>query len=236
MEFDLFLTATIILLILTIGIALLYYKRIRWVHKEYEKAKRVVGDIIISFDKQLERQENKINGITHKADVLFSKNEMIVDKIGKDEAQLATFTSEIKDLSKMVQEVSGRFEVIDKNLGEISKAQKSVTQRVDELEKLEHRPLRPKVPEEKIEMAIPIKKEKALAPLTETELGVLEILAVEGEKTASEIKKRIQLSREHTSRLMRKLYEDGYLERDTLKIPYTYHIKEEMLKILKKKG
>ncbi len=236
MEFDPFLTATTILLVLTMGVALLYYKRIRRVHEEYEKAKRVVEDIVVSFDRQLERQGSKLNEITHRTDALSSKNEMTADKIGKGEVQLAAFASEVKDLSKRVQEVSGRFEGIDKKLEEMAGVQESITQRVDELKRVEPRAPRPKVPETKIETAIPIKKEKALAPLTETELGVLEILAVEGEKTASEIKKRIQLSREHTSRLMRKLYEDGYLERDMRKIPYTYHIKEEMLRILKKRG
>jgi len=235
-EIDPFLTATTILLVLTMGIALLYYKRIRRVHEEYEKAKGVVGDIVISFDRQLERQEGKLNEITRKTDALSSKNEVITDKIEKGEAQLAALASEIKDLSKFVQEVSGRFENVDKKLEEMTKVQERITQRVDELEKVEHRAPRPKVSETKIETAIPIKKEKALAPLTETELGVLEILAVEGEKTASEIRKRIQLSREHTSRLMRKLYEDGYVERDVRKIPYTYHVKEEMSRILKKKG
>jgi len=235
-EFDPFLTATTILLVLTLGITLLYYKRIRRVHEEYEKAKRVIEDIVISFDRQLETQEGKLNEITRRTDALSSKSGTITDRIGKGEAQLAAFASEMKDLSKRVQEVSGRFEGIDKKLEEMSRVQEGVTQRVDELGRAEQRAPRPKVSETKIETAIPIKKEKALAPLTETELGVLEILAAEGEKTASEIKKRIQLSREHTSRLMRKLYEDGYLERDMRKVPYTYHVKEEMLSILKKRS
>ena len=91
------------------------------------------------------------------------------------------------------------------------------------------------MPEEKIEAVIPIKRERALAPLTETELTVLETLAAEGDKTAPEINEKLQLSREHLSRLMKKLYVNGYLERNTRKIPYPYRIKEEMLRILKKK-
>ncbi|HDD70352.1 MAG TPA: MarR family transcriptional regulator, partial [Candidatus Bathyarchaeota archaeon] len=67
-----------------------------------------------------------------------------------------------------------------------------------------------------------------------TELTVLEMLSSEGPKTAPEIKERIKLSREHTARLMKKLYEEGYLERDTNKIPFKYRIKKEMEKILKK--
>ena len=88
------------------------------------------------------------------------------------------------------------------------------------------------VPEVKIEAAIPIRKESALAPLTETELMVLETIGKEGEKTAPEIREKIGLTREHTARLMKKLYKDGYLERDTHKMPYVYRLKEEMKKIL----
>jgi DNA-binding MarR family transcriptional regulator len=71
--------------------------------------------------------------------------------------------------------------------------------------------------------------------LTETEIAALEFLASEGSKTAPEIKWKIRLSREHTARLMKKLYESGYLERDTNKIPFKYSIKKEMQDLLRKK-
>jgi len=70
--------------------------------------------------------------------------------------------------------------------------------------------------------------------LTETEIMVLEMLLSEGSKTAPEIKERVGLSREHTARLMKKLYEEGYLERETGKIPFRYSAKQELEKFLKK--
>jgi DNA-binding Lrp family transcriptional regulator len=70
--------------------------------------------------------------------------------------------------------------------------------------------------------------------LTDTEIAVLEMLSAEGAKTAPEIKERVQLSREHTARLMKKLYEEGYLERETGKIPFKYCVKKEMENLLKK--
>jgi DNA-binding Lrp family transcriptional regulator len=73
-----------------------------------------------------------------------------------------------------------------------------------------------------------------MAALTDTELAVLEMLSAEGPKTAPEIKQRVQHSREHTARLMKKLYEEGYLERETGKIPFKYSVKKEMEKLLKK--
>lgn len=84
------------------------------------------------------------------------------------------------------------------------------------------------------EPVIHIKRDKALAALTETEIAVLEMLSSEGPKTAPEIKERVKLSREHTARLMKKLYEEGYLEREVGKIPFRYSIKKEMEKLLKK--
>jgi predicted HTH transcriptional regulator len=89
-------------------------------------------------------------------------------------------------------------------------------------------------PELKVEPVIPIKRDKAMAALTNTEVAVLEMLAAEGAKTAPEIKERVQLSREHTARLMKKLYEEGYLERETGKIPFKYKVKKEMERLLGK--
>jgi DNA-binding Lrp family transcriptional regulator len=81
---------------------------------------------------------------------------------------------------------------------------------------------------------VPIKRDKAMASLTDTEVEVLEFLSAEGPKTAPEIKEKVRLSREHTARLMKKLYEEGYLERETGKLPFKYSIKKEMEKLLKK--
>ena len=50
----------------------------------------------------------------------------------------------------------------------------------------------------------------------------------------AEIKEKVQLSREHTARLMKRLYEEGYLERETAKLPFKYSVKKEMEKLLKK--
>ena len=81
---------------------------------------------------------------------------------------------------------------------------------------------------------MPIKRDKAMACLTDTEIAVLEMLSREGSKTAPEIKERVRLSREHTARLMKKLYEEGYLEREAGKIPFRYSIKKEMEKLMQK--
>jgi exonuclease VII small subunit len=229
---DLLLTLVTALLLITIGASILYYRRIRRVSKEYEEAKGVVDDIVISFNRQFQKQEDKLRVVAHETELVSSEGKKIVERMEKHDNRLEDFVAKVEVASQIEQKLSAQIEQVDKKVNDLIASQEQVVQRIAEVEKARY-----KAPthEAKIEAAIPIKKEKALAPLTGTELAVLEVLSKEGEKTAPEIRERIGLTREHTARLMKKLYEDGYLERDTGKMPYTYRLKEEMQKILKKR-
>jgi predicted HTH transcriptional regulator len=81
-------------------------------------------------------------------------------------------------------------------------------------------------------LPIPIKGDKAFISLTDTEVKILKYIQKEGKKTSIEIKNAINLTREHTARLMKKLYIQGYLERRTNKLPYTYELKKEMINLM----
>lgn len=59
---------------------------------------------------------------------------------------------------------------------------------------------------------------------TPTELQVLSLLAEEGPKSAPEIGRLVGRSREHTARLMKKLFEEGYIRRDQTRIPFRYSL------------
>ncbi len=226
------LVVVVALLLFTIGASVLYFKRIRRVHEEYEEAKNTVSDITMGINREFQRQEADLHAVTHKIGILSSENEKVVRNLEKYDKRLATFAKMLEDAPAIEQKLSAQIEEMNKKADDIKATQNKLIQRIGEVEKLKYKV---QVPEAKIEAAIPIKKEKVLAPLTETELTALETIAKEGEKTAPEIREKIRLTREHTARLMKKLYEDGYLERDTHKMPYTYRLKEEMQKILKKR-
>ncbi|MCK4952755.1 MarR family transcriptional regulator [Candidatus Bathyarchaeota archaeon] len=226
MTSDPFLLLTIILLFMTMGVAILFYRKIRDASKEYKDAKNVVTDIIFSFNNQIENQKNNLQIVAQKMKQIFITNERIIERIEVRDNRFTNFEDKMKIDSEIEQKILGRFKTIDKKIEERIKTQERIVEKIAELEKIQGGY------NTEIQTVIPIRKERALAPLTETELMVLETLAREGEKAAPEIRRRIELSREHTSRLMKKLYENGYLERDTRKIPYTYSIKKEMLKIL----
>lgn len=215
---------------LTLFVTILYSKRIVDAHKKYTDAKNVVGDIVVSFNRQLQKQEDRLETSIRKISVLSSRDELFAERLENQEKEMQTLAVRVESFSDL-KKVSTRIDVLENRLDEVASMKDNLLKKIAEIEKQR---LRRKDSEAEIESAIPIKRERVLAPLTTTELTVLEFLAVEGEKTAPEIKEQIKLSREHTARLMKKLYERGYLERSANKIPFTYHLNEEMQKILKK--
>ena len=229
---DIMLLTTSVLLVATISALILYYRRIRRLRQEYENAKGAVDNVVVSVDSQFRRQTNIIQFIAKDLEALSLENKQAAKKIEEYEGRLSDIAESMKDVPSVEEKISGQLEDVRNEVLSIKETQNSVMKKLAEIERTKQEV---PFPEVKIEAAIPIKKEKALEPLTETELMVLETIGKEGEKTAPEIRERIGLTREHTARLMKKLYKDGYLERDTHKMPYVYRLKEEMEKILKKR-
>ncbi|MEM3672626.1 MAG: MarR family transcriptional regulator [Candidatus Bathyarchaeia archaeon] len=218
-----------VLLTATVGAAIEYYRQIRKICREYSKAKEVVEDVVLSFNRQLKREGEKLETLAFKVEALSSKSEKALSKAEKVEGKMRILEDKI---AKVETEAVTKVEDVDKRMRDTVASHEILVAKVSAIEEqLRHFS---EAPEIRAEAVIPIKKEKALAPLTETEVAVLRMLALEGPKTAPEIKERIKLSREHTARLMKKLYEAGYLERDIKKIPFKYSVKKEMEDILKK--
>ena len=229
---EVMLVVTSVLLFGTISAIFLYYRRIMRLNQEYERAKGSVNDIVMSVDKQFSRQKDRVLFFAQKIENLLLENKKVTQKVEDQEERLSDFTKMVEYVPHIEDKVTGQIQEMRNEVVGIKEAQDRVLKKLVEIEKIKRELY---VPEMKIEAAIPIKKEKALEPLTETELMVLETIGKEGEKTAPEIRENIGLTREHTARLMKKLYKDGYLERETHKMPYVYRLKEEMQKILKKR-
>jgi len=222
MESYVLLVSTIFLLVLTGATTVLYYRRIKGAKVKYEEAKDVVGDVVVSFNKQLQRHEEQLEKTSYRIEGLSAKSEKIVVKVEEFGKQTNDLASKVASTSDTQDRLMKDIEDVRVKLNDLKRVQEEIEKHISE------------TPEVKIETAIPIKREHALAPLTETELRVLEFIAEGGEKTAPEIRDLTNLTREHSARLVKKLYEEGYLERDTGKTPFRYRVKDEMLKILKK--
>jgi DNA-binding MarR family transcriptional regulator len=59
---------------------------------------------------------------------------------------------------------------------------------------------------------------------TPTEMQVLSLLSEKGAIAAPEIGRLVGRSREHTARLMKRLFEEGYVRRDQNRIPFRYSL------------
>ena len=220
------------MLAITVVASIQYYRLIRRTQKEYDKARGLVEDVVMSFNRELRKETDKIDTVGYRIEGNASKIDVVSKRVGDIEKQIAPaveqlgvvlgenqrVTTALNETNTKVQGIQGAQETLKVELGGLR----------EQMQKLVE------APELKIEPVIPLRRDRAMAALTDTEIAVLEMLVAEGAKTAPEIKERVQLSREHTARLMKKLYEEGYLERETGKIPFKYDVKKEMESLLKK--
>lgn len=221
-----------VLFSITIGAALEYYSQLRKAQKEYEKARGVVDDIVLSFNRQFQREAEKLESVAYKVETAESKNDGALKKADETAAMLAALEAKIAGDLQFAEKILPRMDEIERKTRDAATSQEALESRISSLE--ERTKAGPTVPEPSLQGVMPIKREKAMAQLTDTELAAMEFLASEGARTAPEVKERVKLSREHTARLMKKLYEDGYLERDTSKVPFKYSVKQEMARFLRK--
>ena len=229
---EILLTLIGILLAATIGASIEYYRQIRRAQKEYEKARRAVEDIVLSFNRELRREASRLELMAYKVEGNTAKANTSLKMADIIEKKIAPFESKLKLISENDANILSKIAEVGSKTQNIEAANQTLKTKIAEVE--EQIQKLSAIPEIKSEPVIPIRRDKAMGALTDTEIMVLEMLSAEGSKTAPEIKERVQLSREHTARLMKKLYEKGYLERETGKIPFRYSVKKEMKKFLKK--
>jgi DNA-binding MarR family transcriptional regulator len=224
-----------VLLAATVAASVEYYRQIRKAQKEYEKAKGVVEDIVLSFNRELKREADKLDVIAFKIEGNLAKADTSLKKVDTLEKRMAPIENQIGTISQTASQSSTNIlsglTGLESKIKDIEASHETLKVKIagfeEQIQKFNVAP-------EISEPVIHIKRDKAMAALTDTEIAVLEMLSSEGPKTAPEIKDRVKLSREHTARLMKKLYEEGYLEREVGKIPFRYTIKKEMEKLLKK--
>ncbi|MCW4018495.1 MAG: MarR family transcriptional regulator [Candidatus Bathyarchaeota archaeon] len=246
-----------VLLAATTYAAVEYYKQLRKAQEEYDKTKDTVEDVVLSFNRELKREAEKIQNVTYKVEMNASTAEAgyrkaeylervvapLEDQVNQINTQIESISSTMSSLSevnvKTLEKISTTdTDEIQSKLQNIESSQEALKNKITLLEEqIEKLAAVPEVVTEAVAPVMPvmpIKRDKAMAALTDTEVEVLEFLSAEGPKTAPEIKEKVKLSREHTARLMKKLYEEGYLERETGKLPFKYSIKKEMENMLKK--
>jgi len=201
---------TIALFVVTLAASYIFYKRIKMAQTEYEESKSTVRNITSGFTRQVKKMETGLDRIEREASEAryMAVEAMKVTQGGNDAV--------VKGLEK-VKDLSERVDTIENSIQEM---------RTD-LTKLATQP-RPAPVVTRVDAPIPVQGEDVFQQLTETEVEVLEMIVDLGEGTVPEIRGKIDRTREHTARLLKKLYDRGFIDRNTSGMPYRYSIRKEI--------
>lgn len=196
----------ITLLIITLSASMIYFKRIKKINKEYNSSKELIKNMTLGITKNLYRN---IKNLKILIELLRRDIDYALERSNK-----ATETSEI--LEKNIQNIINKIEDLEKIIINIrERTSKRLT---------------------KIDTPIPIEDKKVLGSLNQTEFKILMILEELEEGTVPQIKKRINKTREHTARMLKKLYDQGYIDRNTNSTPYKYYLRREVKEIIKREA
>jgi len=203
-----FTTAALFMVIL--AASYIFHQRIKMAQTEYEESKSTVRNITMGFTRQVKKMETDLDRIEREASsARYMADEALKATRGGSDATL-------KGLEK-VKVLSERVDTIEKSIQDM---------RTD-LTRIATQP-RIAPAATRVDAPIPVQGEDIFQQLTETEMEVLEMIVDLGEGTVPEIRDKIDRTREHTARLLKKLYDRGFIDRNTSRMPYRYSIRKEI--------
>ena len=193
----------------------IYYKKISQAQEEYEESRDIVRGITNGFARQISRLTAAISGFESDA-----SDAHRVAAQALETSRMAVDASKSRvDERKLIDE---RFEGTEKAIEEVRK----------EIQELSKRPV-PLVQAAPMDAPIPLQQRDVLDQLTPTEFDVLTLIDGLGEGSVPEIREKIQKTREHTARLLKKLFDKGFIDRNTSSMPYRYHLRKEIVELVK---
>ena len=81
-----------------------YYRQIRKAQKEYEKARDFVEDIVLSFNRELKREADKLELITFKVEGNSAKADTSLKKIDNVEKRITPFEEQISAITQTISQ------------------------------------------------------------------------------------------------------------------------------------
>jgi len=175
--------------------------------KSYRDSETVVRAIITTYGQRLTRQEELSQAMSNEVKDFGSSLVRLENSLGDPTGRGTQGLGHLADLIPAVKEVSLNI----RSLNETLQFHTGETTEVAPVSRMKSTMFAVEFPPNRND-------------ITAIELQTLKILAVEGPKTSRELQPRIGRSREHFARLMKRLYERGYVDRDVTKIPFVYSI------------
>jgi chromosome segregation ATPase len=209
--------ATSLLWLSTLTFIILYYRRLRLVNIEYSEARNVVEGIVITFKSRYDALSSELHQLKTQISVVQSDTQEMVEKTSQFNKLMENGLEEYENLKKPTSDISKSLTALQEDIKKLKDTQESLEYKISSsVSRL------PPTTRQQPSIARDNTNSEVDSGLTETENIVLEFLLSEGPKTAKEVEVKIGKTREHTARLMKKLWQEGYVERETHKIPFTY--------------
>ena len=199
------------LLLVIVAASIIFYRKIKEATTEYEGSKESVRNITFGFTRQVNRLQQ---------DVAKVENAATTAKIVASEA--------LKNSGEAKEATLKGLEAVKTMQSRVESTESTVESLKKEVQKLAAAPKQRVVVRQDLSAPIPVQQGNVLAQLTETELSALKKIVELGEGVVPEIKEHLGTTREHTARMLKKLYEFGFVDRSTNAMPYRYSVRKEI--------
>jgi DNA-binding MarR family transcriptional regulator len=186
----------------------------------YREAKQMLSAMVGSLSNRIEQNETLTKELSEQLQILSASQARLgLEGEHADKERLLGFMQDwMGNLKRVIEKVDGLENNLEREVQEMRA-------RVNELGAVALKTTAAR------DIPVGVVTEDTLAKLTPTERGVLELLA-DGGKAAPEIGRLVAKSREHTARLMKSLFEQGFVERETNRQPYEYRLNEKVREVL----
>jgi predicted nuclease with TOPRIM domain len=203
-----------------------YYNKIIHTKKEYDAAKQLVSNIVLTFRKRIDDQNEKVDSTIYNVEELQSAIEKRKNQDNYFQKKINNLIRRMTSVFIINKKLLDNLIVINKKIDELKAADEVLCNTIESFKKEQKESLKKPI------LNLPPDQRSSFVKLTRTERHIIRILLSEGAKTAPNVMGEIVKTREHTSRLMKKLWQEGYIERDTNSIPFIYRPTKELEKII----
>lgn len=191
----------------------------------YAEAKQLLSAMVSSLSPRIQKTETLARELSEQVQILKANQAGAnSEDLAADKVRLLEY---MQDWLANVKRVVDKLEQLEDNLRGLDGQFQQLRARMDRLPDHE-------VPATNQLVSIGVVTENVLAKLSETEKQALGLL-IEEPKSAPEIGRLTGKSREHTARIMKTLFDQRFVERETHHQPYEYRLNDKVREALVQK-
>ena len=123
-----------VLVVVTISSAVLYYKQIRKIQAEYEKARSVIEDVVLSFNRELRKEADRTELVAYKVEGNAAKADNIGKRIDTLEKTIESVKTQAGPSSEKEQALSLEVSNINSRISGLEALQETVKTKVSGIE------------------------------------------------------------------------------------------------------